>query len=375
MKNKYSSRKTWLLLISVLTLFILISYFTFSPKPQSFPRYVTDSPSPTGVKAIYTYLNKETDVAIWGKPPEMLPHTTKNKLLIMIEPSIQLTKEDMQKYVSFIENGNTILLLKDDPKGMFDVKTVSTKDTASNTIFDSENRVVKSLVKSSHRLRTSDQDKILLYDHLGPIALKRTLGKGQLIVGVTPEWMTNQNILKLDNLSQILLLINEGNSNAILLDEYIHGQWNDTGFLSAFPKWLLLIFLQGALVIILWLWLKGKRFGPIFMTREETVRFSDEGIRALTAWYLKGRRYHDSIIIQADYVKLLLQERWGIPYSRQWQDLPNYLERKWQQIPTSEILPFINGLAHVLEKERISKQEYLLWSKKLDQLRKEVEAG
>ncbi|MEH7335744.1 DUF4350 domain-containing protein [Neobacillus drentensis] len=375
MKNKYSSRKTWLWLISVLMLFILISFFTFSPKPQSFPRYVTDSPSPTGVKAIYTYLNKETDVAIWGKPPEMLPQTAKNKLLIMIEPSIQLTTEEMQKYVAFMRDGNTILLLKDNPNGMFGVKTVSNKDAAPNTIFNSENRVVKSLVESSHRLKTSNQDKILLHDHLGPIALKRTLGKGQLIVAVTPEWMTNQNILKLDNLSQILLLIKEGNSNAILLDEYIHGQWNDKGFLSAFPKWLLLIFLQGALIIILWLWLKGKRFGPIFMPREETVRFSDEGIRAMTAWYLKGRRYHDSIYIQADYVKLLLQERWGIPYSRKWQDLPNYLERKRQQIPTSEIWPFINGLAQVLEKERISKQEYLLWSKKLDQLRKEVEAG
>ncbi|MGG1675407.1 DUF4350 domain-containing protein [Neobacillus sp. NRS-1170] len=375
MKNKYSNRKTWLWLISVLILFILISYFTFSPKPQPFPRYVTDSPSPTGVKAIYTYLNKETDVAIWGKPPELLPHTAKNKLLIMIEPSIQLTKEEKQKYVSFMKDGNTILFLKDNPKGIFDVKTVSTKDAAPTTTFENENRVVKSLVKSSQRLKQSDQDKILFHDHLGPIALKRTFGKGQLIVAVTPEWMTNQNILKLDNLSQILLLIKEGNSNAILFDEYIHGQWNDTGFMSAFPKWLLLILLQGAVVIMLWLWLKGKRFGPIFMTREETVRFSDEGIRALTAWYLKGSRYHDSIIIQADYVKLLLQERWGIPYSRQWGDLPNYLERKWQQIPTCEIRLFINGLTQVLEKEKISKQEYLLWSKKLDQLRKEVEAG
>ncbi len=35
--------------------------------------------------------------------------------------------------------------------------------------------------------------------------------------------------------------------------------------------------------------------------------------------------------------------------------------------------PFLNGLTNILEKEKISKQEYLLWSKKLDRLRKEVE--
>ena len=35
----------------------------------------------------------------------------------------------------------------------------------------------------------------------------------------------------------------------------------------------------------------------------------------------------------------------------------------------------LNGLTVVLRKEKLSKQEYLLWSKKLEEIRKEVEAG
>jgi len=127
------------------------------------------------------------------------------------------------------------------------------------------------------------------------------------------------------------------------------------------------------LLLLLWLWMKGKRFGPIFVPREESVRFSDEGLKALAAWYLRGKRYHDSIIIQSDYVKLLLQERWQIPYHREWQDLSSYMEKKWTRMSANEINSFLTGLVHILEKETITKQEFLLWSKRLEQLRKEVE--
>jgi hypothetical protein len=78
-------------------------------------------------------------------------------------------------------------------------------------------------------------------------------------------------------------------------------------------------------------------------------------------------------LIQADYVRLSLQECWQIPYSREWKDLSSYFERKQIQMSTSEIRSFLNGLVNVLGKEKISKQEYVLWSRNLERLRKEVE--
>jgi hypothetical protein len=136
---------------------------------------------------------------------------------------------------------------------------------------------------------------------------------------------------------------------------------------------LVLIF-QGILLLLLWLWYKGKRFGPLLSEREEWVRFSDEGIQAIAAWYVKGRRYQDSLHIQADYVKLLLQERWHVPYSKEWQDLTPYVERKWLKMPVRELKSFLTGLADILNQEKINKQEYLLWSRKLEELRNEVES-
>lgn len=373
MKAK-SIGKTWIWLSMLLILFLAVSYFSFSPKPKIYPGYVSDSPSPTGVKAFYTYLNKEMNAKRWNHSPDMLPKRNENQLLIMVEPAFIPEKEGMENYVQFMEAGNTILLFQTNPKGMFDVNTVFTELKPSTHVSDQSHATYRADINSDIRLQKMKKDEPLLVNSEETIALKRTYGKGHLIVAIAPEWMTNDKILKHDHLPLLLYLLNESKAKTYLFDEYIHGGENASSILTVYPMWFLLFVLQGILIMALWLWLKGKRFGPIFIPREESVRFSDEGIQAIAAWYLRGRRYHDSLLIQADYLKLLLQERWQIPYRREWQDLASYFEKKLTRMPASEIKSFLSGLVTILERDKISKQEYLLWSRKLEQLRKEVEA-
>lgn len=377
LKKPQSNRPTRIWITVLLLSFLLINYFTFSQKPKEYPNYVSDSPSPTGVKAVYTYFNKEMESKRWVSSPKMLPKDSDKLVLVMIEPTFILDKNEMKAYTDFLESGNTILLFQNNPKGMFDIKTEPAKDDGSTNkkVYDSYHSIYKAEISSTIRLLPKNDDEILLYDDAGPISLKRLFGKGQLIVTIAPQWMTNGKLLNQEHLPLVLHLMNASNGHRVLFDEYIHGDQNASNMLMIYPKWFLTFMLQGSLISILWLWYKGMRFGPIFFPREDSVRFSDEGIRALTAWYLRGSRYHDSIVIQADYVKNLLQERWGIPSSWEWLDLASLFERKLHQMPTSEIGPFLDSLAYVLEKEKLNKLEYLLWSRKLDRLRKEVEQG
>jgi hypothetical protein len=374
-----SKKQTWFWLVVLLLFFIIISIFGNSQKPKVYPNYVSDSPSPSGVKAFYTYLHKEMEVKSWSYSPKMLPTGPEKKLLIMVEPSFVPDQVDMGEYKRFMEAGNTILLLKNNPKGMFDLQVTPIDANAPEkkalNVYDQNKKAYRAEINSSIRLLANKNEERLLYDNYGTVALKQTFGHGQLIVAIAPEWITNDQILSEDNLTLILHLLNESNTHTVLFDEYSHAGENTATMLNVYPKWFLLILLQIVFLTILWLWYKGKRFGPIFVPREETVRFSDEGIRALTAWYLKGRRYHDSFLIQADYVKLLLQERWKIPFSKEWKDLSPFLERKWLGVPKSDIGPFLNGVATMVEKEKMSKQEFLQWSRKLELLRKEVEEG
>ena len=379
MQESKSNKRTWIWLVILLILFLFISYFSASQAPKSYPKYVSESPSPTGVKAIFTFLHNEKKVVKrWPHSPVQLPSSQNNQVLVMIEPYFMPDNEEMEAYKDFMKAGNTILLLKENPMGMFDLKTAPggmefSIDESPNVHNQNETAYLAE-IKSLVRLQTKQEDEILLYDEAGATALKRPFGEGRLIVSISPEWVTNGELLNNDHIPLVISLFNEEPASSYLFDEYTHGVQNASTFMTLYPKWFLLLMLQGVLFTILWLWYNGKRFGPIFIPREETVRFSDEGIRALAAWYIRSRRYHDSLVIQADYVKLLLQERWGIPYSKEWTELSDTFEMKNRQWPKHEIRVLLNGLKKILEKEKVSKQEYLLWSKKLDRLRKEVEA-
>ena len=339
--------------------------------------YASDSPSPTGVKALYTYvLNHKDVVKRWSNPPGQLPKNPEHQLLIMVEPYFTPNSAELDSYTRFMEAGHTILLFKENPKGMFGLETELVETEAVN-VLDAAGATYRtnSEVTSQVRLLENAQDEILLSDDEGTIALKRVVGDGHLIVANSPRWITNGEIVTDDHIALLLTLLNDEDSKIILFDEYIHDVKNSTTILTIYPRWFLLLMIQGALLTILWLWHHGKRFGPVFIAREETVRFSDEGIKALAAWYIRGHRYHDSLVVQANYVKTLLQEQWRIPYHQEWQDLTTQFERKWPHLQKEEIHSLLNGLANVLEKSNVSKQEYLLWSKKLEQIRKEVEEG
>ncbi|OLS38489.1 DUF4350 domain-containing protein [Bacillus sp. MRMR6] len=372
MMNK---KQSMILLSLLLLLFAIVNYFSFSEQPNTYPDYVSDSPSPSGVKAIYTYLYNEKGSKQWSHKPELLPKTEGN-LLIMIEPTHLKDQQTTNDYLRFIEAGNTILLLQTNPDEMLPFNTVSvTEDVPVNSVTNKDHHQYQAEILSPMRLVPRENEEVLLSDSLGAVALKRPVGKGEIIVSITPEWIINRNLLSHDHLSLILELINIGSTSQILFDEYIHKGESTESYLTIYPKWLLLLLVQGIMITILWLWLRGKRFSKIADPREESVRFSDEGIRAITAWYVRGSRYHDSIKIQADYLKLALSERWGIPYSLEWKDLTGFLERKTRMISANEIPTFLKGLADILAKEKLTKQEFLLWSRILEQLRKEVEEG
>ena len=364
----------WLLI--VILIIMVSSYFVESGQPRKYPSYVSHSPSPTGVKAFYSYLEKEMDsVNRWSQPPNLLTAGDEDQLLVIVEPAIIPNSDEIAEYINFMEAGNTILLLKENPRGLFDLQIMFNDEFSSPlTLADQNGRRYKSELESVVFFEEDVQDEVLLHsENERPVALKRAYGKGQLIVANTPGWMTNGNILEADHLPILLTLFKEINPKIVFFNEYVHGQQDATSMANVYPKWFSLLLIQGAILTCLLLWYQGKRFGLIVIPREDTVRFSDERIKALAAWYIRSRRFQDSLQIQADYVKLLLQEWWGIPYSKEWIEIESYLSEKWKGIPEVEIRSFLANLSKILKEERITKQEYLTWSKKLDQLRKEVE--
>lgn len=346
--------------------------------PKEYPDYDSHSPSPSGVKALYTYLDQHYSVKRWAYTPELLAGQGNHHLLVMVGPFSIPEKSEMNGYESFMKKGNTLLLLKSNPGGMFGVNTEPvTKETADpDRITDNEGHHYQVEDNSPVRIRTKKGDQVLYHDKAGAIAIKRPVGKGTLIVANSPEWVTNHHITKQDHLPLVLSLLKTGSVDRqpVLFDEHSR-EGSHSVLLTVYPKWLLVFGFQAILLAILLLWHQGKRFGPVLSVREDTVRFRDERIKALAAWYQRDKKYRDSLALQADYVKALMLERWGISYRKSWQDNTDQLEKRWKNLSYDEIRSFTYGLTNVLRKEQVNKQEYLLWSKRLDRLRKEVEQG
>ncbi|WP_339146045.1 MULTISPECIES: DUF4350 domain-containing protein [unclassified Sutcliffiella] len=378
MKSSAAKKKSWLWLGLLLLLFLICSYFILSKQPKEFAPFDSKSPSPSGIKAFYTYLDHETfDVDRWEQPSTLLPETQGRQLLLMVEPYFIPDTEAMEAYISFMEKGNTILLMKTNPRGFFDLQTTFVQLLLpETTVFDSHEKRHVADTYSTVRMDVSEDDEVLLSDLHGAIAVKRTYGDGSLIVSLAPNWLMNGEILAKDHLPLILGLLQEEGVDYtnILFDEFNHGEIGSTS-LDVYQDWFLLLLFQSLLMACFLLWMLGKRFGPILHPREETVRFSDESIRALAAWHLKGNAYHHSLLTQANYVKYSMQDKWGVPFNKDWKDCDGILYRKWKSKDNEEIDLFLHQLTTMLGKEKISKQEYLLWSKQLDTLRNEVEEG
>ncbi|HAM80834.1 DUF4350 domain-containing protein [Ornithinibacillus bavariensis] len=371
-----SVKQTWAWIVTLVIIFGTVSLFLGSKKPVEYSPYISTSPSPTGVKAFYTYMEEEGIPIKRLKEAPLSNDNEQEKLLLMIEPTLLSNQEARKDYESFVKTGNALVIFKRNLEGMFDIKTTfGMSDEEAVTIKDQNGEEYKATMLTQTRILPDESDEVLLEDDFGAIAIKRNIGEGTLIAVNSPDWLTNQFILENDNLNLVFQLLEEPQWNTILVDEYSHQSTKKQAIFEVYPMWLLVGSLQLIIVTLLWLLYKGKRFGPILRPREEMVRFSDEHITALAAWYQKGKLYRDSLHSQASYLRSIFQEKWGISYQKDWEDIQEQLLLKVSSMNREAITSFVKEIDTVLKKPDISKQEYLLWSTRIDQLRKEVEEG
>ena len=113
----------WVGLVVCLIMFSVLAYLLTPEKPKNYPPYSTESPSPTGVKAFYTYLKDEAGlpIQIWNQPVTQLQGHDNGQLMVMIEPNQPFPTDEETKWEHWMKKGNTILLLVSDPKAFFDL--------------------------------------------------------------------------------------------------------------------------------------------------------------------------------------------------------------------------------------------------------------
>jgi hypothetical protein len=374
-KNSTQPSWTWISIVFLLILFFGLGTLLIPNKQSEYPDFISQSPSPSGIKAFYTFLKtQQTQVQVWERPVEQLPMSSQQFMLLM-EPDRMFNEVEQEKWKQWIERGNSLWLVAQYPEGYFDVKT--TRVESKNESLIKQIQTIEgnhtALIETGLRLVAEAGDEIVYKDSAGPIAITRSYGKGELTVLLTPEWFQNKNIIEHDHLPLILPLLEQVNPEVIWFNDYIHGFKSKFAIIEAYPEWFILIFAQVALLLLLWLWSKGKRFGPMETPREWVVRYGDERIKAQAVWYQKGGFYQETLVQQLEYLRLVIQEKWGIAANSDSQNFISLSKRRLPHSKQSNWEKTWSEINTILSSEKVTHKQFLRCSKLIDDMRKEVQ--
>ncbi|MCK5706498.1 MAG: hypothetical protein KAI43_02505 [Candidatus Aureabacteria bacterium] len=240
----------------------------------------------------------------------------------------RLYNKHKQKYIRYLENGNTVVFLTDNTfeefLNIFDIKlveekTIKEKKSAKEDknkeeedkplIEAQENILTKNTSKISHHSHTSiESDKkgsfteLYLNDCL-PIAVHKNVGKGHLIVISAPSIILNSHILENDNLRFLLNIIESyGKKGIIGFDEYHNGFELHEDFTNLMMKYDMELFIIHVfLFFIIFIWYSSSRFGNPKKT-EETLRLHyDELLSATAHIYKRNTPRANAALVFAKY--------------------------------------------------------------------------
>lgn len=360
----------------LLLVLILVTVFTYKEEAKQYPPFAMNSPSPTGTKAIVTYLQENMGATIDKELPSN--EGNQQQIRLLINPALFSEIEVEEAYLDFIKDGNTLLVWKNNPDGLFDIQTTYSFDTlsvigeAEETTVYTNDQAHQATLSSTYRITPTADDTVLVEDDTGEaVVIEKKIGDGRLIVSTEPTWISNHYILTSDHLDLFQEIAPLDEEGEWVLDSLSADHVSSSiPIYEVYSGWVYIIVFCGAVLAILFLWYQGKRFGPIHVRREDTVRYSNERIKAISIWHVKGKHYKEAIEKQLDYLKEVIRARYGVPLHHSWEERLQHI-RKYLTIKN------IDKLAHQIkdleQKDKVNKQEFLAWSKWLDEIREEVE--
>lgn len=332
------TNRTQALLAVCVFIFIGLGFAFIRPGLTDYAPYLSFSPDLDGTKALRTLLEREgADVREWRLPPDRLPKA-EGQLYVAIDPytMTQTAGEELTAWAS--DYGNDVVVLEHvpgplNPWGTEDsewtedeeaqpIKAEPVKENETEAyvtaVGESKETRHEAVVESFLRLTDVGENEVLLKDERGVIAARRSIGQGSVTMALTPEWTQNENILEGEQF-ELLWSVLGGDSVAgrtIYIDEYHHGYADSPGISQVYPPWLLAAFGQIAAALVIWLWWKGKRFGPAYTPREFRVRRSDETLLAVAGWYRRGKLTRESLGYRVEHLKRALSLKGiGLPGS------------------------------------------------------------
>ncbi|WP_309122493.1 DUF4350 domain-containing protein [Paenibacillus sp.] len=307
-----------------LCLFLLIglAFATTRPGLVDYAPYLSFSPDKDGVKGLRLLMERrDTEVAEWRLAPERLPEA-EGQLFVTVEP-VGMTAESAERLRAWAALGNDVVVFGPAYELLGDETTIAYVDpdeaTGEVTVFGQGGTAIRSekaVVQGERRfVPASAAAAARIGDAAGVLAVRAAVGGGSITAALPAEWLRNDTILEERHFELVWMLLG-GDSLAgrtVYFDEYHHGYSVSPGIGQVYPAWLLAALLQGAIAGVVWLWRRGKRFGPAYTPRAFLVRRGDETLLAVAGWHKRGRLTVEALDATVLRLRRTLQTRAGIP--------------------------------------------------------------
>lgn len=362
-------------LVVALLLLLLIGVFVVKPGAPTYPPYVSASAQADGSKAVVLLMQeKDMRVREWRQPMKFLP-PQEGQVLISLQPN-GLGESEREELLDWVAAGNDLILFDDDPQDW---------EEASFYVHELEKGNEQRKIQGTHlahdavgvastraRLEADPDMETLLYDEAGILAGRTLVGDGSVTLFLVPEWMSNGQIAKHSHFEAVWPFLQE-NWSVVWMDEYHHGYREQPSIFALYPGWLIAGFAQLGLLLLIGIWWRGKRFGPIYTLREWTVRRGDETLLAVASWYERRRLALDALRHREAYLRQMLYERWGIQQRADLHEIVSMARSKWSIRDSEQMASVLHRLEQAKSGMKYTPKQLLADSLLLDEIIKRLE--
>ncbi|ATF14272.1 DUF4350 domain-containing protein [Brevibacillus sp. HB1.2] len=370
------SLRTYRVGIVVATLLlVIVGWLIVKPTTEPLPPYLASSAQPSGLKAVLVLLEeKGKQVKEWRQPMRFLPTATGQAMLV-VEPE-KLMPEEQIDILDWVSEGNDLILFQSRPEWEdlpFYTEYIREKENQERNIQGPlvQGRFMGKAETSFRFLEDEDMEP-LLYDDQGILGGRTEVGDGSVTFFLVPEWLTNQKIDRLSHFEAIWPYV-QGDWSVLWVDEYHHGLQEKPGFLAIYPGWLIAACIQLGILLLLYVWWRGKRFGPVYTLREWTVRRGDETLLAVSSWYERRGLAQDALRHREAYMRQLLYDRWGVHQRADRVEIMRYAKTRWTNQEVEKFAHLLERLEQAKNEGRYSPKSLLADSLLLDEITKRLE--
>jgi Domain of unknown function (DUF4350) len=397
---KRSPRRNWIVGAIILGTIIFLT-LAMAPGAKN-SAGSTFGRGPDGYGAWYAFMEKRgTPLERWKRPLKELFNQTQlnqtqpttvlqiydGKALESLETvPTSLIDSKEEKIAAWIKRGNTLVVLGLDKPVSRLLLDIPVTRAEFSTRQDSPEGPVK--IETTHRFQLDPQQEdnrdkeALLSDRFGAMVWQQTLGKGRVVFAVTPHLGANAYQDEAGNFPFLAKLVShKGDSSApkvrLVVDEYLHGykdrdvvtheaaqDW--LGYLAKTP--LLPIFVQGLILLLLFIWAENRRFGPVQIVKPPTVDNSQSYIQALAGVLQKAQSHGFVIDVVGKEEQLQLQRKLGLDSKLD----SEALIKTWiEQIghPADALRQVLNIQS---QKQPISDADFINWLEQLQTVRNQT---